>query len=90
MTTTAPTNIIVTDIEAALEALNSLLPTIFSVVGTFVPQVAIFAKFLPLIQVAISGVDVVAKATNAANATPAVQSVMDHLTPGAPNAPELS
>jgi hypothetical protein len=88
MTTAVTTNVVLTDIEEALQAVNSLLPSVLAVVGTFVPQVAAFSKFLPLIQVALQGVNVVAQATG--NASTAPQTVMDHLTPGAPNAPALS
>jgi hypothetical protein len=86
---TTNTNIVLADIEQALEAANSLLPTIFGVVGTFVPQVAAFSKFLPLIQVLITGVNTVAQATGS-DASTATATVAQHLTPGEPNAPALS
>ena len=86
---TNQTPVILQDIEQALQAANSLLPTILTVVGTFVPQVAAFAKFLPLIQIAIQGVDTVAKVTGTDAAT-ATATVAQHLTPGEPNAPALS
>jgi hypothetical protein len=86
---TTNTNIVLADIEQALQAANSLLPTIFGVVGTFVPQVTAFSKFLPLIQILISGVDTVAKVTGQ-DATTAAATVAQHLTPGEPNSPTLS
>jgi phage-related minor tail protein len=87
--TTTNTNIVLTDIEDALQALNSVLPTILTVVGTFVPQVAAFAKFAPLIGILISGVHTVAQVTGQ-DASTAAATVAQHLTPGEPNAPALS
>ena len=84
------TNTIATfqEIELALEAANSMLPQLMSVIGAFYPPAAAFAKFLPLINVALIGVDTVAKATgNYADATTAV---VNHLTPGQLNAPALN
>lgn len=89
-TSTTSTNIVLTDIQEALTALESILPEALTIVGTFWAPAGAVAKFLPLIQVLLQGVNTVATATGAQSAAPAVQSVMDHLTPGAPNAPELS
>lgn len=85
---TNQTPVVLQDIEAALQAVESILPTALTVVGTFVPQVAAVSKFLPLIQVLLQGVNVVAQATG--DASTASATVAQHLTPGQPNAPQLS
>lgn len=83
------TTIIVQDVEKALESLNTSLPTVLAVVGTFYPPAAALAKFIPLIQIAIQAVETVAKATGT-DASTATATVAQHLTPGAPNSPTLS
>jgi hypothetical protein len=83
------TNIILKDTELALEAANALLPEILGVVASFYPPAKYLSAFLPLIRFAIQGVDTVAQATGQTTVA-ATAAVIDHLTPGAPNAPALS
>jgi lysozyme family protein len=88
-TTQSAGAIVIGDIEQALTALNQSLPGLLAFVGMFYAPAAAFAKFLPLIQVALTGVETVAQATgvSVASATTAVE---NHLTPGAANAPALN
>ncbi len=86
--TTSP-NIVIADIEQALESLNSTLPGVLAVVGTFWPPAAIIAKFIPLLQIAITALETVSKATNV-TPTQAFADVEMHLTPGQANSPVLS
>jgi hypothetical protein len=80
---------VITDINAALQALNSFLPGLLSLVGMFYAPANALTPFLPVIQDALNAVNTVATATGTdiATATAAVQS---HLTPGQPNAPALN
>lgn len=54
------TNQIVMDIEAAIQAAESVLPTILGVVGVFSPGAKALIPFLPLLQVALTTVQQVA------------------------------
>jgi len=79
-----------TEIELALQAISEYLPGVLGTVGIFYPPAMALSKFLPLLAVAVQGVDIVAKATGAVNPTVASAAVIDHLTPGQPTAPALS
>lgn len=78
-----------TDIDATLQAINGWLPQLLSVVGTFYPPAAAFAKFLPLVAVLIQGVHIVATSANT-SANAASQEVAQHLTPNQPNSTALN
>lgn len=77
------------EIEDALTAADSFLPSILGTIGAFFPPAAALAKFLPLLRVAIQAVRVVQQATGA---TPqqAATMVVAHLTPGESNTSALS
>lgn len=77
------------DIEGALEAAGGFLPQILGVVGAFYPPAKSLIAFLPLIQVALQGVQTVRAATGTTTAV-STGAVISHLTPGAPSAPALS
>jgi hypothetical protein len=83
------TQIVLTDIQNALMSIQTILPSLLNVIGIFYAPAAALAKFLPLIQVALQGVETVAKATGT-DLNTATQTVQNHLTPGAPNTPALS
>lgn len=89
MTTATNSNIVIEDVQTVLSVLNTVLPNILSVVGTFWAPAAAIAKFLPLIGTLMTGVNVVATATGTTPAA-AVSLVEEHLTPGMPNVPALS
>jgi hypothetical protein len=76
------------EIEDALTATNSFLPQILAIVSAFYPPAGAVLKFLPLIQVALQGVQVVQQATGGTTAA-ATAAVSDHLTPGQPAAAPL-
>jgi hypothetical protein len=81
--------VILADIEQALAATQGNLPEILAAIGAVYPPAAALAKFLPLIEVAIKGVQTVQQATGH-NAAHSVQAVIEHLTPGDSNAPDLN
>lgn len=85
---TNQTPIVLNDVEQALQALETMLPMILSVVGTFYPAANAVKPFLPILEVALNGVKVVQQATGSDTAT-AMQAVTNTLTPGQPNAPAL-
>jgi hypothetical protein len=77
------------EVDQALQVADDILPIVFSALTPFFPAVGAFAKFMPLLKVAITGVDTVAQATSHP-LNLAMSEVSDHLTPGAPNSPSLS
>jgi len=77
------------EIEEALAATNSFLPQILAVVGAFYPPAGMLLKFLPLLQVAMQGVSVVAQATGQTSAASQAV-VISHLTPGSADSPVLA
>lgn len=87
MTNTTPT--VLQDIENALQSVQTVLPALLNIVGLFYPPAAAISKFLPLITVAIQGVETVAQASGTDLQT-ATQAVQNHLTPGKPNSPALN
>jgi hypothetical protein len=80
--------VVMADIELALQGANKFLPEVLNTIGLFYPPAMALAKFLPLLQVALQGVNIVADVQGASAAT-ATAAVIDHLTPGAPGAPAL-
>ena len=79
------------EIEAALAVANQELPLLLNAIGTFYPPIGAIAKFLPLIQVALQGVQTVQQAMGPSATTQvATAAVVEHLTPGAPAAPALN
>ena len=94
MNTQAPatnTQIVFSDIELALQAASTTLPTILSALAAFYPPAAAILKFMPLLQVALQGVNIVAQdhSQGAVTAHDANAAVISTLTPGAPGAPAL-
>ncbi len=77
------------EIENGLTVAEEILPTLFGALGMFFPQFAMFAKFLPLLPVLVKAVDTVGQATGAP-IHQNIAAVVDHLTPGQPNAPALT
>lgn len=77
------------DIDQALVALDSFLPELLTAVGAVYPPAAAVAKFLPLVHIAIRGVNTIALATGQ-DATASANAVAQHLTPGQPNASALN
>ena len=84
---TTTTQIVLSDIELALQAAGTTLPTILSALAAFYPPAAAVLKFMPLIQIALQGVNIVAQ--GGATAHEANNAVISTLTPGAPGAPAL-
>jgi len=84
---TAHTEIVYSDIELALQAASTTLPTLLSAVAAFYPPAAAVLKFMPLLQVALQGVNIVHQA--GASPQEANKAVMNNNTPGAPSAPAL-
>jgi hypothetical protein len=87
--TTSTAQVVLADIELAMQGANSFLPDVLTTIGVFYPPAMALAKFLPLLQVALQGVNIVKQAEGVTPAT-AVAAVIDHLTPGGPAAPALS
>lgn len=85
---TNQTPIAINDVEQALQALETVLPMMLSIVGAFYPAANAVKPFLPLLQVALQGVQVVQQATNSTPAE-ATQAVINTLTPGQSSAPAL-
>jgi len=89
MATAANTQSIITSIDQALNAANTFLPSFLSFLGMFYAPANALVPFLPLIQTALNGVEIVEQNMGLATAQ-ATQTVIDHLTPGAPNATALN
>jgi hypothetical protein len=87
--TQSTAQVVLADIELAMQGANSFLPDVLTTIGVFYPPAMALAKFLPLLQVALQGVNIVKQAEGVTPAT-AVAAVIDHLTPGGPLAPALS
>lgn len=77
------------EIELALQAAENWAPTLVNVIGEFNPEFAALARFMPLFRIALQGVHTVAQATGVEPMT-AQKVVIQHLTPGQPNAPQLT
>jgi len=77
------------EVEDGLKAAQEFLPLLIGALAPVFPAAASLQPFLQLIQVAISGVEVVAQATGQTTAA-SVGEVANHLTPGQPNSPSLS
>lgn len=76
---TTPTETIIMDIEAAIQAAETTLPTILGVVGVFSPGVKALIPFLPLLQVALNTVQEVANVIEG-NVPAATQTVQAQIT----------
>jgi hypothetical protein len=77
------------EIDQALKIVNEVMPTALGAVSFFFPQAAVITPFLPLFQQVISAVDIVQQDTGKP-VLDVIQDVINHLTPGQPNAPALS
>jgi lysozyme family protein len=78
----------IADVTKAAQAIENVLPTVISIVGTFYAPINLVTPFLPLIQQALTAVNTVATQSGTDIAT-AIQDVVNTLTPGKPNAPAL-
>jgi hypothetical protein len=89
MATAANTVSTITEIDQALNTATQFLPGLLAFLTQFYPPAGAILPFLPLVQTALQGVETVEQAMGVATST-ATQTVINHLTPGAPNAPALS
>jgi hypothetical protein len=87
MVSTTPT--VLQDVENALQSAQTVLPALLNIVGLFYAPAGALSKFLPLIETAITAVEQVANATGT-DLSAAQTAVVNHLTPGQPNAPALN
>lgn len=75
------------------EAILKALPFVSTFIG-FIPGAAVAVPFLPLVTEVLTALDNAAKAVAAGNTGAGVQvvlqEIMNHLTPGAPNAAALA
>jgi lysozyme family protein len=92
MTTTSPAPAqptVLSEIEQVINTVSGFLPQAIMFIANFYPPAKALLAFLPLIQVAIQAVRALQQATGQSTAA-ATAAVIDHLTPGQPNAPALS
>lgn len=82
MTSTADT--ILMDVEAAIQGLETVLPTVLGVVGVFSPAAKALVPFLPLLQVALTTVQQIQTVVDG-NVAQAVQTVTSTLTQSVPS-----
>lgn len=82
-----PTTIF-TDIDEALTAANTVLPTLIPIIGTFYPPAAALAPFLPLMSIVLQDVQLLQQQLGI-NTQQATATVAQHVTPGQPNAAAL-
>lgn len=87
---TAPNTVsAITNIDQALNTASEFLPGLVSFIAQFYAPAGAVIPFIPLFQTALQGVETVEKNLGIATAD-ATQTVINHLTPGAPNTPALS
>jgi hypothetical protein len=80
----------VAEVDAVLKQIDGVLPVITGGVSIFMPSAAGALTVLqPVFETAVKAVDVVAQDTGKPLST-VIQDVINHLTPGKPDAPSLS
>ena len=93
MTTTPTPASIAGTVSSVDEAIQKFMPFVSILVGA-IPGAQVAAPFIPLVGELLTVVDNAAKAVAGGNTNAAIQDViqevMNHLTPGQPNAPALA